>query len=403
MKKAKKILKLSDFERLDPVPGVALATLKRILSSANLFRYMGTTPGDSEASLLERDFAKYVGTKYALAINSCSSAIFLSLLGAGIKPGDKVLMPGFTFTAVPSSIVHAGGVPVLLECNEDYCVDIEDLKKKAETAGAKFFVLSHMRGHTSNIDEIMKVCGQRGITIIEDAAHSLGVLWGGKHVGTFGKTGCYSFQSFKIINAGEGGMLVTNDEELIVKAIFYSGAFDRVWSHHFVQSKFFEQYQNKLPIYNMRMSNASAAIVRPQIKLIKQKVKIYQRNYSYLLKILSTSPHIHIPRRDPKEYISPDSIQFGLKGVNRDQAKSFMEKVRPRGLSINVLGVHQDNARVFWNWKFLNQTPQLPMTREILMRTCDMRLPVFLESKHLDYIGHTIVQVLDEILSSRPV
>lgn len=400
MEKMKNMLTLADFERLDPVPPAALATLKKILGSANLFRYMGTVPGDSEASLLERDFAKYVGTKYALAVNSCSSAIFLSLLCAGIKPGDKVLMPAFTFTAVPSSIVHAGGIPVLLECNEDYCVDLEDFEKKAK-AGAKFFVLSHMRGHTSNIDEIMKVCDQHGITVIEDAAHSLGVLWGGKPVGTFGKTGCYSFQSFKIINAGEGGMLVTNDEELLVKAIFYSGAFDRVWSHHFVESRFFEEYQNKLPIYNMRMSNASAAIVRSQIKLIKKKVKIYQRNYRYLLKSLSASPHIHIPRRDPKEHISPDSIQFGLKGVDSEQAKNFMEKVRSRGLSINVLGVHRDNARVFWNWKFLGEIPHLPMTKEILLRTCDMRLPVFFQKKHLDYVGQTIVKVLDEVLSSR--
>jgi len=396
----KKILALSDFERLDPVPSEVMTKLKKILGSADLFRYMGTTPGDSEASLLERDFAKYVGTKYALAVNSCSSAIFLSLLCTGIKPEDKVLTPGFTFTAVPSAIIHAGGIPVLLECNEDYCVDLEDFKKKVAT-GAKFFVLSHMRGHTSNLDEILRICKEHGIAVIEDAAHSLGVLWRGRPVGTFGKTGCYSFQSFKIINAGEGGMLVTNDEEIIVKAIFYSGAFDRIWSHHFVQSKFFEEYQNKLPIYNMRMSNVTAAIIRPQIKLIEKKVKIYNRNYLYLLKILATSPFIYIPQRAPDERFSPDSIQFSLRGITSEQIKSFMEKVRSRGLSINVLGIHKDNARVFWNWKFLDQIPELPITKEILMRSCDMRLPIFFEKKHLDYIGNAIVKVLDEELGGK--
>lgn len=400
MKKTKNILGLSDFERLDPIPNEVMPALKKILGSADLFRYMGTVPGDSETSLLERDFAKYVGTKYALAVNSCSSAIFLSLLCAGIKPGDKVLMPGFTFVAVPSSIIHAGGVPVLLECDENYTVDLEDFKRKVETGG-KFFVLSHMRGHTSHIDEILRICKKHGVTVIEDAAHSLGVLWKGKPVGTFGKTGCYSFQSFKIINAGEGGILVTNDEETIVKAIFYSGAFDRVWSHHFAKSRFFEKYQNKLPIYNMRMSNISAAIIRPQIKLIEKKVKTYNLNYLYLLKILSASPFIYIPKRYPEERISPDSIQFSLKGATSEQAKRFMEKVRSLGLGINVLGVHKDNARVFWNWEFLDQTHKLPMTREILMRSCDMRLPVFFGKKELDYIGNTIVKVLDDELGEK--
>src|SRR3989338_6825692 len=126
MKKVGEKLRVSDFERLDPVPDEVITKLKKILKSADLFRYQGMVPQDSETSVLERDFAKYVGTKYALAVNSCSSAIFLSLLCAGIKRGDKVLMPAFTFTAVPSSIIHAGGVPVLVEINEDYCVDLED-------------------------------------------------------------------------------------------------------------------------------------------------------------------------------------------------------------------------------------------------------------------------------------
>lgn len=396
------MLTLSDFERLDPVPSEVLPTLKKILESANLFRYSGAAE-DSETSLLERDFAKYVGTKYALAVSSCSSAIFLSLLSAGVKPGDKVLMPGFTFTAVPSSIVHAGGVPILVECTENYCVDLADLEKKAETTGAKFLVLSHMRGHTADIDSVLRIAEAHGITVIEDAAHSLGALWNGKRVGTFGTTGCYSFQSFKIINAGEGGMLVTDDEEIIVKAIFYSGAFDRVWAKHLLTSDLFEKYQNTLPIYNMRMSNVAAAIVRPQLDLINEKVATYNLNYTYLTKILSTSPHIYIPKRDPRERCSPDSIQFGLIGATTEQATRFMNLARSLGLGLNVFGVDKDNARVFWNWKFLNQSPHLPITRDVLMRSCDMRLPIFFEERHLDYAGSTIVRALGEVMGNDPI
>ena len=146
------------------------------------------------------------------------------------------------------------------------------------------------------------------------------------------------------------------------------------------------------------MSIVAPPIFRPQIKLIEKKVKTYNRNYRYFLKILSKSPFLYIPKRDPRERISPDSIQFSIKGINTKQAKKFMEKVNALGLHLNVFGVHKDNARVFWNWKFLGRIPRLPKTKDVVFRSCDMRLPVFFREKHLDYASNTIVKVLDEIL-----
>ena len=269
MNKIKK-LTISDFHQADPMPEGVHLKVNEILQNANLFRYIGDKLYDSETALLEKDFAKYLGVKYTLAVNSCSSAMFLALICCEVKPDDKVLVPAFTFTAVPSAVVHAGAIPILVECNERYCIDIEDLEKKI-THDTKVLLLSHMRGHTSDMDRILKICKKNKITLIEDSAHSLGVLWNRKPVGTYGKVGCYSFQSYKIINAGEGGLLVTNDEELIVKAIYMSGAYEKMYEKHFVQSRFFKKYQNVLPAFNLRMDNISSAIVRPQIKEIKKK------------------------------------------------------------------------------------------------------------------------------------
>jgi len=390
-------LKISDFYKADPIPRKVFTKVNKLLRSADLFRYIGNKPSDSEAALLEKDFTKYLGVKYALALNSCSSAMFLSLICCGVKPGDKVLVPAFTFTAVPSAIVHAGAIPVLVECNERYCIDIDDLKKKISPE-TKILLLSHMRGHTSDMDSIIKLCKENNITLIEDSAHSLGVLWNGKPVGTYGKVGCYSFQSYKIINAGEGGILVTNDEDVIVKAIYLSGAYEKMYEKHFVKSRLFEKYQNTLPAFNLRMDNISAAIIRPQIKEIDKKVVIYNKNYRYLKGALSTSKHIDVPGIDPRERMAPDSIQFNLKDLNIKQAKIFMDKMREKGISLYVFGVNENNARVFWNWRYLKDIPSLEKTRSMLKFACDMRLPIFFRKPQLDYIANVILTTLDEIL-----
>lgn len=391
-----KILKIADFHKADTLPKEVFVRVNRILKKSNLFRYIGEKPEDSEVALLERDFAKYLGVKYTLAVNSCSSAMFLSLICCGVKQGDKILVPAFTFTAVPSAIIHTGAVPILVECNERYCIDVEDLEKKI-TPQTKFLLLSHMRGHTSDMDKVIEICKKNSVTIIEDAAHSLGVLWNKKPVGTYGKVGCYSFQSYKIINAGEGGLFVTNDEELIVKAIFLSGAYEKMYKKHFVQSNLFEKYQNTLPAFNLRMNNISAAIIRPQIKEIKKKVKVYNKNYVYLVKLLSNSKYLNIPKMDSRERMAPDSIQFNLVDFNDKQIKVFMDKVRKKGISLYAFGAHKDNARTFWNWKYIKKIPVLEKTRTILESACDMRLPVFFKKQHLDYIADVINSTLDEI------
>lgn len=395
-----KKLTISDFHRPDTIPKEAILKVSKLLETGNLFRYIGEKAEDSETALLEKDFAAYVGTKYALALNSCSSALFLSLLTCSVKPDDEILVPAFTFTAVPSAIVHVGATPILVECDERYCIDLEDLKRKISSQ-TKILLLSHMRGHTSDLDQITKICRENGITLIEDAAHSLGVLWNGKPVGTYGKTGCYSFQSYKIINGGEGGMLVTNDQEVIVKAIYLSGAYEETYSKHFVQSEFFKKYRNKFPLFNLRMDNVSAATIRPQLKMIEKKVIVYNNNYRYLRDLLSSSEYIKIPAIDLRERMAPDTMQFNLDRLTIKQAKTFMNKVREDGVSLYVFSADENNARLFWNWKYLPEIPVLEKTKKILQFTCDMRLPLFFTNEHLDYIASVIFKALQETIGEK--
>ena len=196
----------------EPIPEAARAEIDRLLASGDLFRY--TAPENAPVALLEREFAKLLGTKYALAVSSCSAALFLSLLGLGLKPGTKVLIPGFTFAAVPSAVIHANCRPVLVEVGQNYRIDLEDFAARlTDEVGA--VIISHMRGHTSDMDAIMALCDAAGVPVVEDAAHSLGTLWNGRNIGTLGRVGCFSFQSYKLINSGEGGILGMGNNAIV--------------------------------------------------------------------------------------------------------------------------------------------------------------------------------------------
>ncbi len=190
--------------------------LSELVYSGKMFRYeykpdqvQSTMTG--EAARLERDIAAYLGRKFGVAVNSCGSALFLSLKAGGFKAGDKCFSNAFTFTAVPGCITHAGGIPVLIECLDNFTIDIEDLRTKIkENPSVKFFILSHMRGHINDMDTISKICQEEGIFLIDDCAHALGGEYDGKLVGSFGApVACFSAQSNKMINSGEGGLLVT--------------------------------------------------------------------------------------------------------------------------------------------------------------------------------------------------
>ena len=247
----------ADFTRFDPVPREGIERAIAIMQSGKLFRYCDSRPEDSEVALLERDFAEYLGVRHAIGLSSCSKAIELALIVCGVEPGSKVLVPGFTFTSVPSAILILRAILIFVECTRNYRIDIDDLKRKI-TSETKVLLLSHMRGHTSDMDDVTQLCAEHGIALIEDAAHALGGRWRGKRIGSFGKAGCFSFQSNKIINAGEGGMLATNDDEIIVKAIYLSGAYELNHQKHFVRSSLFEKFAGMLPVHNAQWAAAGS-------------------------------------------------------------------------------------------------------------------------------------------------
>ncbi|HCQ66009.1 MAG TPA: aminotransferase [Rhodobacteraceae bacterium] len=386
----------------EPIPEAARAEIDRLLASGDLFRY--TAAADAPVALLEAEFAEALGVKYALAVASASAALFLSLKALGLPRDARVLIPAFTFAAVPSSIVHADCVPVLAEVGKNFRLDMTDFE--AKLAGVDAVMISHMRGHTSDMDRIMELCEARGIPVVEDAAHSLGTLWHGRNIGTLGKIGVFSFQSYKMINGGEGGILITDDAELVARAVIMSGAYEHNWKKHKGPhgqnapelAEAFARWQNKLPLYNTRMSNLSAAVIRPQIPELERRVTDGLVNHDYLAARLNQSPWIDVPPPLAPETRAPDSIQFNLSAMSDDEVHAFMAVARDRGVGVQVFGMSEDNARAFWNWQFLPEAPgALPRTRTMLARACDVRLPVRLKRPELDFIADVLIGAADDV------
>ena len=381
----------------EPIPESARAEVERLLATGDLFRY--TAPENAPVALLERDFAAFLGSRYALAVSSCSAALFLAMKALDLPRGARVLIPAFTFAAVPSSVLHADCTPVLVEVGADYRIDMDDFR--ARLPGADAVLISHMRGHTSDMDAIMALADAAGLPVIEDAAHSLGTTWGGRNIGTIGRMGCFSFQSYKLLNAGEGGVLVTDDADLIARAVIMSGAYEHNWKKHPVLQDAFARWQNRLPLYNMRLNNLSAAIVRPQIAEIPRRVRDGRRNHDRVAARLEAAPWVSVPRKLAREERAPDSIQFNLCGMTDDQVRAFAAAAADRGVPVQVFGLSGDNARAFWNWQFLGETPDLPKTRAMLMRACDARLPARLTPADCDAIAEAILDAIAEVMGSQ--
>lgn len=395
---------LPNMHDAEPIPEAARAEIDRLLASGDLFRY--TAPQDAPVALLEREFAALLGVKYALAVSSCSAALFLSLKALGLPRDARVMIPGFTFAAVPSAVIHADCVPVLCEVGMNYRIDMADFEAKLD--GVQAVIISHMRGHTSDMDAILALCAARGLPVVEDAAHSLGTVWGGRKIGTLGRVGCFSFQSYKLVNAGEGGILVTDDADLVARAVILSGAYEHNWRKHMAPGdnsaaleEAFARWQNRLPLYNMRLSNLSAAVIRPQLPLVAQRVMDGRRNHDHVAEALSRSPWIDVPAKLPPEERAPDSLQFNLVGMDAAERHAFLAAAAAGGVKVQLFGLSTDNARAYWNWEFLPEMPDLPATRAMLEVACDTRLPARLTLADCDAVARVLVEAAEQVMGQQ--
>ena len=379
-----------------PVPREGIERAVEIMRSGRLFRYGEFAGGGSQVANLEREFAQYMGSRYAVAVNSCGCAIFLALKAAGVEPGDRVLVNAFTLAPVPGAIEHAGAEPVLVECSDGYRIDLEDLERRAG-CGARVLLLSHMRGHIVDMERINRICALHDLLLIEDCAHTLGARWDGQLSGSFGTVACFSLQTFKHINAGEGGVLTTDDEDIAARAILYSGSY-MLYQQNGARPalEVFERHKAHIPNFSMRMHEVTAALARPQIALLETRAARLNEHYALLAGLLNEIPGVDVPPRPSLEAFVPSSIQFSLTGLDATAIEAVLAACKARGLDIKWFG--SSSAVGFtstWeHWRYLAQPQDLPATRNMLEALCDMRIPLALSADDC----HLIAEILGDAM-----
>ncbi len=383
------------FTQQEPIPDSAIERVVEILKTGRLHRYNTRGSQDSEASLLEREYADYQGAKYCLACTSGGYALQIALRSIGMQHGEKVLANAYTLAPVPGAIHAAGGVPVFVEIDQDWHVDIGDLEKKAEKSGAKYMMLSHMRGHISDMDAIVSVCEKYGIVIVEDCAHTMGAHWKGTRSGNFGKVACFSAQTYKHVNSGEGGLLTTDDEEVAARAIVHSGSYMLYQRHGTPPSEeVFRRIRLDTPNMSGRMDNVRAALIRPQLSGLEENIRRWNTRYRVLEQGLSKSSNLRLPERVQHEAFVGSSIQFQVNGCDPSRIPDLVKRCAERGVEIKWFGGAEPTGFTsrYDSWAYLGEQPVLNATIDVLLKTCDLRIPLTFDEEDCAQIAEIICE-----------
>ena len=388
------------FTQQEPINQEAIDAATQVLKSGRLHRYNTIEDELSEASLLEEEYAAYQGSKYCLACASGGYAMSVALKAAGLKPGESVLTNTFTLAPVPGSISNAGGNPVFVEITKDLVLDLDDLSRKVSESKARFLLISHMRGHLVDMDKLMQIVNENNLILIEDCAHTMGAQWKDKRSGNFGLAGCFSTQTYKHLNSGEGGLLTSNDEEFMAKAIIYSGSYMLYERHGAApSSKVFEEIRLETPNYSGRMDNLRASILRPQLKNLEKNINRWNERYQTVELELKEINGIEVPVRFEEEKYVGSSIQFRIPGISKSDAELFVKQNKELGVELKWFG--NDDPSGFTSnhksWKYVSRQ-RLNVSDKILSGLFDLRLPLTFSIDDCKHISKIIIECSSQFI-----
>jgi dTDP-4-amino-4,6-dideoxygalactose transaminase len=366
------------FTQQEPIPEAGIEAALAVLRHGRLHRY-NTAPGEvAETALLEEEFAALTGAKYCLAVASGGYALGCALRAVGVKAGDPVLTNAFTLAPVPGAIASVGAQPIFVDVTEDLVLDFADLAAKAKATGARVLMLSHMRGHLCDMEALVALCDDLGVQIIEDCAHTMGAAWKGVASGRQGVVGCYSMQTYKHVNAGEGGFLISDDAEVMARAVILSGSYMLYGAHRAAPPKeVFERVKFDTPNVSGRMDNLRAAILRPQLALLPERVARWEALYRALEAGLRGIPGLRLVERPEEETFVGSSFQFLLPGWSAARVGAFLSRTLARGVELKWFGADQPVAFTsrYDHWRYA-AAQSLPQTDRILAGLVDMRVPL---------------------------
>ncbi|HEY9077031.1 MAG TPA: DegT/DnrJ/EryC1/StrS family aminotransferase [Anaerolineaceae bacterium] len=382
-----------------------------VLRSKRLYRFYGPHLGPSKVDEFEAAFAGVMGSKYALAVSSGSAALMCGLAALGVGPGDEVVIPAYTWIATAEAVMAVGGVPVFAEVDDSLMVDPLDVEKKI-TPATKAIIPVHMRGLPCPMDRLVNTARRHGIKVLEDVAQADGGSYKGKHLGTWGDIGAFSFQFNKIITAGEGGAVITDDFDLYKRAMMY---------HDVGGGRRLKIPQEEiLPGINVRMTEMQGAILSVQLTRLESLLADMRRNKRVLMNAVSESAEhcgaILTPCHDPE---GDASVALIFMLPTSEMARKTASALKAEGAPASVLfdpavvdyHVYYHwapviNQRVWsekggpWRWNPNEVTysqDMCPRTLSYLGRAVQVDVSPDLTDENLEELADAIQKVLSQV------
>lgn len=290
-----------------------------------------------------QQFRKYIGSQHAVAVNSCTAGLHLSLIASGIQRGDEVITTPFTFVATVNVILHTGATPVFIDIDEQtYNIDPAKIEQ-AITKKTKAIIPVHFAGHPCDMDEIMRIAKKHKLIVIEDAAHAVGAVYKGKNIGTIADFTAFSFYATKNMTTAEGGMVTMKNKKAaeVIEALAMHGLSKHAWKRYFAEASW--RYDAILAGHKHNMTDIQSSLGIHQLKKLKKFIARRTQIAKAYLKAFANIPGIILPVQ--KQYIVhpwhlfPIRIDQTKLKINRD---TFLEALAKEGIgrSVHFLPVH---------------------------------------------------------------
>ena len=319
----------------------------------------------------EKSVSSFVNAKYTVAVNSGTAALQAALYALNIKQGDEVLIPSFTFVATANSVLSTGAKPVFVDIlKENYTMDPDDLQKKI-TKNTKAIVPVHLYGNVAYLDRISEIAKKFNIPIIEDSAQSLGSTFKKKHTGTFFEMGCFSMYPAKVMTAGEGGFVVTNNKKFRDKLLM-------IRNHGMVRGS-----DTRILGLNLRLPEINAAIATVQMKKLPKFLKTREKNAKLLSKLLSKS-NLDLPVERKNE-----NVNWYLYTISTSKRNTLLKKLNTKGIgaaSYYPIPVHKT--------PFYKSKTKLPITDWAASSVLSLPIHPKVTTKNIEFIAKTVSEVL---------
>jgi dTDP-4-amino-4,6-dideoxygalactose transaminase len=361
-----------------------LAAAQRVIGSKNLFRYYGVGEGPHEVETFEREFADHVGARHALCVNAGSAALICGLIGAGVGPGDEVIIPAYTWNATANAVIAARAIPVLAEVDESLTLDPEDVARKV-TPRTRALLPVHMRGAPADMDALCSIAKEHGLAIVEDVCQAAGATFKGRRLGTFGDAGAFSLQFNKIITTGEGGVMVTDRDDL------YDLAVD---VHDCAGSVRRGIGLPRFAGWNFRASELQGAIARVQLARLDGLLARMRENHAELSERIGALPGLTLRRAND------DGGDAGICLVafapSPEQATEAVDALRAEGVTATrIYDPAFVDLHVYPYWQPVLEAiesagrpaPDCPRTLELLSRTIHVDVSPLCDERDVEEIS----------------